>query len=840
MHHQSISLGFGAHNFIQVLTQPAMLVGLDGQVVSINDAMMEQLQVDESIDSQRQTVFSYARGTQLERWAEHLLRLTGVHPSMTPWVTNLTTGDKTVSVVASPIADDRNAVLGVLIQSAASLTPEGQARIHHQLVDDIQIRETRWAVAIASAEQAVWDHDILRKTRFLSETWFSMRGLDPDNPDQDRADRWLDDVHPDDKDYILQAMERHDSGQTDLVNYTYRSRHKDGHWIWILSRGRVVSRMPNGGAARVIGTDTDITEFKRAETEYRRMSERLNVALRAARMGRWEFDLQAGRAYWDDRVLEMFGVTDGENDRDGDDWANLIHPDDRDQVVANADFHLKRREDYAFDYRIVRPDGQIRHMRSLAQIVSDPRMGDRYVGVNIDISEDVARREELEEARNKLQFEAHHDALTGLPNRRALDEQSVAYRNQPSAQKVGVLHVDLDNFKQINDTLGHAAGDAVLVETARIIRRTIPDHWMPARIGGDEFVILAPAPENTEVLEDVAAALITAMSQPVYHAGHSCTYGASVGMAIALVDGDTQDVPLTEADLALYAAKRNGRGRYRVFDEPLRKEAEARRHAFDQLRDGFDRGEIICHYQPQFDAKTYRLTGLEALIRWQSPTLGLLTPDSFLDTAIEMGLVAQFDATVLTCAKRDMQSWIDAGYQVPRISVNVSAERLSDPSLEASVRALDLPKGKFAFELLESAFLDRFDNTQRKNLDALRRMGLQIEIDDFGTGHASIVSLLQVAPDRLKIDREIVQPIVDQPKQRDLVQTIVDIGRMQNVAVVAEGVETLAHARILQQLGCEDLQGYAFARPMSADDIADLLADLKSSSGCLKPDERQR
>ncbi len=701
------------------------------------------------------------------------------------------------------------------------------------LIEDLTSREVRWKVAIEGANQGVWDYDLIRGSRFVSDTWRSMRGIGPDDDIAEKLASWLTDMHPDDVPRVRAAIDSQNSGETDAVNYQYRTKHRDGRWIWILSRGRVVERRPNGDPARVIGTDTDISDIKTVEFEHAQMTDRLRVAMRAADMGRWEFNLRDEVAYWDDRLLEMFGMEGQSNVQPGDFWATLIHPDDQERANRISEESVEKGLDLNLDYRIVRPDGKVVHVRSRAIFVPDSARGDRFVGVNIDVSKDVERQQQLEAARALLEYESRHDALTGLTNRRGLDEIQETFLNGDTGQRRAVLHIDLDNFKQINDTLGHGAGDAVLVHAAGILRAAAEDNWFTARVGGDEFVMLLPDAPPDDELREIATDIIDQMAAPFSFEGQPCNFGVSIGIAVSGQE-DTADASLIiSADLALYAAKKDGRGRCRFFGAEMKKNAADRKNAFDALLAGFEQGEIICHYQPQFDARTLELTGLEALVRWQSPTRGLLMPDTFLPTAEEMGMIADFDALVLQRANQDLAAWDDQGLIVPRVSVNVSAARLSDPDLAKTLRSMNLPAGRFAFELLESAFLDSYGEALAENLDALKDLGIEVEVDDFGTGHASIVSLLKVSPDRLKIDRELIAPITHSQRQRSLIKTIISIGQMQDVAVVAEGVETPKHAQILKDLGCDYLQGYALGRPLPFEKTSEFIRLLGNNAGRL-------
>ncbi|WP_299964144.1 GGDEF and EAL domain-containing protein [uncultured Roseobacter sp.] len=694
----------------------------------------------------------------------------------------------------------------------------------------------RWKAATINANQGVWHHDFEKGTYFFSETWRRQRGLSADERAVDMVDNWLATVHPNDRAHAQEEKRRVDRGETNLINQKYRQRHRDGRWIWFMSRGRVLRRNSDGYPVEVIGTDTDINDIKVMELESQRMAERLDVAMEAAGMARWEYKINADEAFWDDRLLNIFGITDGRNIRPGSDWMNYIHPDDRAEAFAYTQDCTERGADVAFDYRCMTPDGEVRYIRTRGKYVRDSATGPRYYGINFDITEDKMRAQELEEARAMLEHESRHDALTGLANRRRLDDVYSELLNTglDAGTRVAVMHFDIDQFKQINDTMGHDAGDETLKHAASILRSHAPDGALVSRIGGDEFAALVFDAPDDAALTETAERIIRHMSQPFHYYAHECNIGTSIGIAVAEGQPDPESNLFIDADLALYEAKKAGRGRVRFFNGAMKEAAQQRKNSFDALLAGFEQGEITCHYQPQFDTKTLELTGLEALVRWESDRFGLLMPGEFLQTAEDMGLLAQFDELVLRRALHDMQSWEAAGLAVPQISVNVSSHRLNDPSLGDQLRALELPARKLSFELLESAFLDARNDVIDRNLRMINQMGIDIEIDDFGSGHASIASLLEILPKRLKIDRSLIQPIVGSEQQRALVETIIGIGEMLDIRVVAEGVETTEHVHLLQKMNCCYLQGYGLARPMDATAMRSFLEDLSSSAGRLR------
>ena len=565
------------------------------------------------------------------------------------------------------------------------------------------------------------------------------------------------------------------------------------------------------------------------EAQLAKLTGRLNLAMEVSKVGVWELDLASGNETWDDRTNEIYGLPQDGGPRTHEDWRATVHPDD--QARAEDDFRtMIASGHYASDYRVVMPSGFIRHVRSMAALFSEAGQPDKVIGVNWDVTSDVSlnedlrfakqqaelRASELEIARSRIEHNALHDSLTGLPNRRYLDAtlQRHAEEGYFGSGSIALLHIDLDRFKQINDTLGHAAGDAMLIHASDVLRANCRDTDFVARIGGDEFVIVSSAGPSDDRLDVMADRIVRAMRKPALYQGHECRCGVSIGVAISRsAHADVKQL-MINADIALYRAKARGRNRHEFFSEALQAEVVHTKRVADEILTALDTDAFIVHYQPQFDARTLDLVGVEALVRWQHPDEGLKTPDSFMAIAEELNVMAQIDELVLKKALADLRRWDDMNIVLPRLSVNVSLRRLNDEGLIAGLKTLDLPRGRLAFELVESIYLDESDGLVAWNIDQLKDLDIDIEIDDFGTGYASIVSLQKLHPRRLKIDRQLVNPILDEPAQRQLVASIVDIGKSMDIEIVAEGVETREHAAILRDLGCDILQGYAFARPM--------------------------
>ncbi len=575
-------------------------------------------------------------------------------------------------------------------------------------------------------------------------------------------------------------------------------------------------------------------ELQIREESLQRLSRRLELALDASKVGVWELNLETDELVWDDRMRELYDVPDTVKKPDVDVWRGTLHPDDAQRAEAEFEEALRSRGQYRSDFRVVSRKGAVRHIRAKAA-VHDVGNAPRIIGLNWDVTADVKlqdalkqaksemeqRNAELEATKAKIEHMALHDSLTGLPNRRFLDIElsGSATGSKRGRSARALLIVDLDRFKQINDTFGHAAGDALLIHVSEALRSLIRPTDFVARIGGDEFVIVCRQYTDATYLTGLAESIVEHMREPMIHNGNECRFGVSIGISTAEYGIDEASQLLVNADLALYQAKSTGRNRFAFFTAELHAATLRTKTLADEMLRGIEEGEFVPFYQPQFDASDHSITGVEAVARWRHPVHGTLTPDRFLDVSDEFNVTAAIDRAILVQTLEDMKSWSQNDLGIPRASVNVSAQRLHDPELHERLAELNIQPGTLSFELVESIFLDDYDDVVLRNIEGIRAMGIDIEIDDFGTGRTSIVSLMKLNPRRLKIDRQLIIPMTTSRASRQLAKSVIEIGKALNIGVVAEGVETMRHAQLLKRLGCDILQGYAFARPMPAEDL---------------------
>ncbi|WP_428825764.1 EAL domain-containing protein [Azonexus sp. IMCC34842] len=443
-----------------------------------------------------------------------------------------------------------------------------------------------------------------------------------------------------------------------------------------------------------------------------------------------------------------------------------------------------------------------------------------YMGIAYDISSQKAAEAHI----TRL---AHFDTLTGLPNRLQLRKElrrAIAAAKR-SGQRLGVMFVDLDRFKNINDSLGHFVGDALLQSVSKRLQGCLREGDVIARMGGDEFVILLDHISTPEIGAEVAERILEQVSMPIAIQGHTLTITPSIGIALYPDDGADSDSLIQNADTAMYSAKESGRNAYCYFTRSMNERVSSRLNMESRIRHALKESLFFLDYQPQFDAITGRLTGAEALVRMRGAE-GVLPPDCFIPVAEDSGLILPLGDWVLAEAARRNRAWIDAGWQPVPIAVNVSARQFEQPDFPEKVRAAlaraDLDPCWLDIELTESTIMQSVDKTLEA-LNALKLQGLRIVIDDFGTGFSSLAYLKRFPIDCLKIDRSFVEDLERGSEGNCIVQAIISLARQLSLQVVAEGVETAGQLELLQHWGCTTIQGYLLGRPMDATSFEALL-----------------
>ncbi|PBC09103.1 EAL domain-containing protein [Mesorhizobium sp. WSM3859] len=452
----------------------------------------------------------------------------------------------------------------------------------------------------------------------------------------------------------------------------------------------------------------------------------------------------------------------------------------------------------------------------------------------------LRKTRELVDARNSMAFIAVHDGLTGLHNRTFLTDHfdtliKGAHRRR---ERLAVVQFDLDRFKQINDTLGHAAGDYVLVVTAQRMRDSCRASDLCARLGGDEFVMILNGAGTTEDIHALAKRILGEINEPITFQGTTIMPGASAGIAVYPVDADNAQDLLVHADLALYSAKKLGGGNFSFFSEELRRELDYRKQLEQDIRTAIANKSFEVYFQPQVSLTSGKISGIEALVRWKHATRGMISPGEFIPVAEKCGFMPEIGRIVISKAINEAAEWDRAGIDFGRIAVNVSGTELREPDFDTflfgTLERAGLAPQKLSLEIVESVILDDEKTGIASKLRHIRAAGVHLELDDFGTGYASLSHVNPNEIDRLKIDRRFVQNINENGDNTKIVRAITELARGLGISIVAEGAETEAELDSLMAIGCDQVQGYSIAFPMPQDKAREWLAARSPKKAKLK------
>ncbi len=585
--------------------------------------------------------------------------------------------------------------------------------------------------------------------------------------------------------------------------------------------------------------DELLVSLRQAAETLRRSEERYALAAHGANDGLWDWDATSGRLYISPRWKAILGYTDDEIGSDVEAWFSRVHPDDlptlRDALTQRVE---ARQPHFEHEYRMAHKDGRWVWVLSRGVIVVDEKGRPiRLAGSQTDVT---ARKE----AEENLRRSALHDALTGLPNRAFLLDRldrAIERARGDSRARFAVLFLDLDNFKTLNDSLGHLIGDQLLIQIAQRLCRCLRANDAVARLGGDEFAIIVADIESDDAASTVAERVQEVLRAPFQIGEHRVFTSASVGIALSSERYRRAEDFLRDADTAMYRAKSQGRGRHQLFDGHMHDQAMERLSVEAGLRRALERREFSLHYQPVVALETGEIVGVEALIRWEHPEQGLLTPASFLSIAEESGLIVPISEWVIGAACDQARAWQEElSFSVP-IGVNVPPQQLKDPHLVECVsehlRRTGLDPSVLGLELVESSLIENRGATVA-NLEKLRAMGIRISIDDFGTGYSSLSYLKRLPLDALKIDRSFTQGIPDDPNDTAICTTIIAMARSLNLDVVAEGVETPEQAAFLRANGCRKAQGYYFSRALPAAQCLGVLRGAHESTRVARSSRR--
>ncbi|OXT06363.1 GGDEF domain-containing protein [Thermoanaerobacterium thermosaccharolyticum] len=561
----------------------------------------------------------------------------------------------------------------------------------------------------------------------------------------------------------------------------------------------------------------NLIEIQRQKDELKKSGERYKLVVEGASDGLWDWDMITDTAYIYGRWKNIIGFDNEVVNNYCKTWAKFIHPRDVKTVINNLHRHLEKKSPfYSCEYRVKTKDGKYIWILSRGKALWDENgRAIRMAGSHTDITE----RKRME---SKLEYMAFYDPLTNLPRRDVfMDKLKVAMADARSnGKKFAVLFIDLDNFKSINDSLGHHIGDKLLRKVAKKLKACLRETDMVSRVGGDEFVILLTDISSTDETDKVAKRILELFNLPIKLNNHELYVTISMGIAIYPDHGKSERAILENADIAMYKAKRNGKDSFQYFDMVMRSEVEFANAIKRDLRLALEKNQFFLHYQPIVDARTGTVVSMEALLRWQHPKKGIISPIHFIPTAEETRQIISIGEWVLKTACKQRKEWLDMGYSGFSVSVNVSVHQLQQPDFSKVVRdilnEIQLESRYLELEITETVLIEAVD-TVVENLYNLKKAGVKIIIDDFGTENSSFRYMQKFAFDGLKIDRSFVSEIkVDVNKA--IVDAIILLGHRMKLRVTAEGVETKEQLDCLVKCGCDEIQGYYFSKPLPPDE----------------------
>lgn len=623
-------------------------------------------------------------------------------------------------------------------------------------------------------------------------------------------------MHPEDVEQVKEAIRQHLEGHRSYYEASYRISSPGGEWTWILDRGRVIERDENGKPLRLAGTNKNIHAIKSTEEQLQLIARAFENTSDAVIILDPQFKiLKINQAY-----IQTTGCREEET------LGYIFRP------VTEKGFDTK--------LEILIKEALLATGHWQGELWQRHKNGSLFpVSVHLDVVKDTKGNVThhvcimsditfVKQAEEKLRNLANFDQLTGLPNRNLFHDRLEHALNlaQRDKHKVALLFLDLDRFKNINDSLGHAAGDQLLKDVAVRVKSTLREVDSISRLGGDEFTIIIEGINTLKEITTVAEKLLQKLNNPFNLSGTEVVVTPSVGISLFPDDGDDCETLLKCADTAMYHAKREGRNNFQFFADEMNHQVVERLNLETEMRRALERNEFIVHYQPKFATSNSKIMGLEALVRWEHPDKGMISPGKFIPIAEETGLIIQLGHEVLRQACRQASTWLHSGLGGAKVAINLSAHQFRQTDLVEQIKQVlrdeNLPPEYLELEITESTLMNNIESAISILLE-LKQLGLSLSLDDFGTGFSSLSYLKRLPIDALKIDRSFVSDVTEDADDAAIVTTIIDLAHNLNISVIAEGVETEEQFRFLEEKGCQQIQGFLLGRPLPASETEKVL-----------------
>ncbi len=686
--------------------------------------------------------------------------------------------------------------------------------------DKIKVLSERIELALLASNDGIWDWNLLDNSAYLSPRYKEMLGYE-DSELENNFSTWDKLVHPDDKVIALQAVQDHIDKITAYYEGINRLKHKDGHWVWILNRGKAIYD-DNGNAIRMIGAHTDITEQMKIQEQLKEQAQVIDQIQEIV----VTTDLNGFILSWNHGAEILLGYSAKEVI--GKHILIIHREEDKEEFKKSIEILMSKGKYLSEIYNVKKSKELVFISLSLSVLRDEYNNPIRLVGVAQDITKRKEAENELRKQKDILHYQAHHDSLTGLPNRILFNDRldQAIQKAKRKDRIMALFFIDLDHFKEINDSLGHKAGDEVLKTVTSRLKKTIRENDTLARLGGDEFTIIIEDLTQGQDASFLAQKILDILALPIVLDENEFYVSSSIGISLYPEDGICASNLLKFADSAMYKAKAEGRNNFQYYSAEMTELAFERVLMETSLRTALDNEDFIVYYQPQVDGSNDSIIGMEALVRWNHTTMGIVSPAKFIPLAESTGLIVKLDRFVMKTAMKQFRLWYEKDFNPGVLALNLSIKQIQQKDfIEFLQNLLVETKCKPAWIELEVTEGQIMTNPQEaiKTLKKISELGIELAIDDFGTGYSSLAYLKKLPIDKLKIDQSFIRDLPDDEDDIGITKAVISLAKCLNLEVIAEGVETKAQKDFLIQNNCSLIQGYFYSKPVPYNEMEILL-----------------
>jgi len=705
----------------------------------------------------------------------------------------------------SDVGEDDEAKLGVIVD----ISEQNNAK------RTINTFKERYELATNGSNEGLWDFNVKSGEVFYSNRFKEIIGY-VNRPIKNHISSWISAILPEDRAFVTKALENHINGLSKNFYAEHRIKIKD-QIKWVAIRAKA-SKSKNG--TRVVGFINDITDIKKAEIALKNSEEQFQLFMENLPAGAFIKDEKNNFLFSNRYLNDFFGV----DTLQGKNMTDFMSSIDQENIIKNE--VLLKKGTFTAEEKLSDKTGKNHYFQTHRFVIN--KNGQKLFG---GIYSDISKQKKTE---TKLNILAHYDVLTNLPNRALFQDslKNAVSKAKRSKSKIALMFIDLDNFKMINDTLGHDYGDLLLIEVAKRLKSSLRAEDTVSRLGGDEFTIILEDIQDTSYPSIVAQKIIDTLSEPIALKDEMGYIGASVGIAIFPDDADNIESLIKNADMAMYTAKNGGKNIYKYFTRDMNDDASERLELSNDLRNAISNNQLKLYYQPIMNTKSNTLEAFEALVRWEHPKYGIITPDNFINLAEEGGFMSKVGKWILNQVCAQIKFMQSEGVNA-KISVNISSKQLTqnhlDQTLKSIVKKSKIDPSLLELEVTEGFLMENIDQVQTV-LSNLKEIGINTAIDDFGTGYFSLGHLKKLPITKLKIDKSFIDDIPTDKDGMQIASTIITLAQQLSLEVVAEGVETIKQVEFLKSKGCHLMQGYYFSEPIPEDEINSYIREIHTTA----------